>query len=152
LLRAAEAGPSIALAGPKQRDWARPDLLLEAGVRATVTGRRVPDIEDGEIDQGQHDSREDVLGVGTAGVLVRRTAWDELGGPDPSLGPYGDGLDLSQRAWRAGYRVVVVPGAVVHHARASYLGLRDLSSPRPDPHTVPDARRSFGARRRAQLF
>src|SRR5690606_11150734 len=102
LLRTGEAGPSVAVAGPKQRDWARPDLLLEAGVRATSTGRRVPDIEDGEIDQGQHDAREDVLAVGTAGALVRRTVWDELGGPDPSLGPFGDGLDLSQRAWPAG--------------------------------------------------
>ncbi|WP_413451004.1 glycosyltransferase [Georgenia phoenicis] len=152
LLRAGESGPSVAVAGPKQRDWARPDLLLEAGVQATSTGRRVPDIEDGEIDQGQHDSREDVLAVGTAGALVRRSVWDELGGPDPALGPFGDGLDLSQRAWLAGHRVVVVPGAVVHHARASYQGLRDLSSPRPDPQTVPDARRSFAARRRAQLF
>ncbi len=152
LLRAGESGPSVALAGPKQRDWARPDLLLEAGVRATSTGRRVPDIEDGEIDQGQHDSREDVLAVGTAGALVRREVWDHLGGPDPSLGPFGDGLDLSQRAWLAGYRVVVVPGAVVHHARASYQGLRDLSSPRPDPQTTPDPRRSFAARRRSQLF
>ena len=152
LLRAGESGPSVAVAGPKQRDWARPDLLLEVGIRATATGRRVPDVEDGEIDQGQHDAREDVLGVGTAGALVRREVWDQLGGPDPSLGPYGDGLDLSQRAWLAGHRVVLVPGAVVHHARASYQGLRDLSSPRPDPQTVPDPRRSFAARRRSQLF
>ncbi|WP_324650865.1 glycosyltransferase [Georgenia sp. H159] len=152
LLLAGESGPSVALAGPKQRDWAQPDLLLEVGVRATPTGRRVPDIENGEIDQGQHDSREDVLAVGTAGVLVRRTVWDELGGPDPSLGPFSDGLDLSQRAWLAGHRVVVVPDAVVHHARASYQGLRDLSSPRPDPQTAPDPRRSFAARRRSQLF
>ncbi|WP_152192662.1 glycosyltransferase [Georgenia satyanarayanai] len=152
LLRAGESGPSVAVAGPKQRDWARPDLLLEAGVRATSTGRRVPDIENGEIDQGQHDAREDVLAVGTAGALVRRTFWDELGGPDPALGPFGDGLDLSQRAWLAGHRVVVVPGAVVHHARASFQGLRDLSSARPDPQTVPDPRRSFAARRRSQLF
>ena len=152
LVRAGESGLSIAVAGPKQRDWARPDILLEAGVRATSTGRRVPDVEDGELDQGQHDSREDVLAVGTAGALVRRTVWDDLGGPDPSLGPFGDGLDLSQRAWLAGHRVVLVPEAVVHHARASYQGLRDLSSPRPSAPATPDPRRSFAARRRSQLF
>lgn len=152
LLRAGDSGPSIAVAGPKQRDWARPDILLEAGVRATSTGRRVPDIEDGELDQGQHDAREDVLAVGTAGALVRRAVWDELGGPDPSLGPFGDGLDLCQRAWLAGHRVVLVPAAVVQHARASYQGLRDLSSPHPVAPTTPDPRRSFAARRRSQLF
>ena len=152
LRRAAESGPSIAIAGPKQRDWARPDRILEAGLRATATARRVPEIEDGEIDQGQHDSREDVLAVGTAGALVRRSVWDELGGPDPTLGPYGDGLDLSERAWLAGYRVVLAPGAVVHHARASFSGLRDLSATQPAPRTAPDPRRSFTARRRSQLF
>ena len=152
LVRTIETGPSIAVAGPKQRDWERPDLLLEAGVRTTVSGRRVPDIETGEIDQGQHDHRQDVLAVGTAGALVRREVWDELGGPDPSLGPFGDGLELSLRAWLAGHRVVLVPGAVVDHARASFHGLRDLSSARTEPATEPDPRRSFTARRRAQLF
>ncbi|MEE6282756.1 glycosyltransferase [Georgenia sp. MJ170] len=152
LVRTIESGPSIAVAGAKQRDWERPDLLLEAGLRATVSGRRVPDIESGEIDQGQHDSREDVLAVGTAGALVRREVWDELGGPDPALGPFSDGLELSLRVWRAGHRVVLVPGAVVHHARASFHGLRDLSTRRAEPATVPDPRRSFVARRRAQLF
>src|SRR5690625_2450374 len=152
LLRAAESTTLFRSVGAKQRDWARPDLLLEVGVRATSTGRRVPDIEDGEIDQGQHDSREDVLAVGTAGALVRRSLWDELGGPDPALGPFGDGLDLSERAWLAGYRVVLAPGAVVHHARASFTGLRDLSATQPSPQSTPDPRRSFTARRRSQLF
>ncbi|PFG38665.1 GT2 family glycosyltransferase [Georgenia soli] len=154
LLHAAESGRSVAILGAKQRDWTEPDRLLEVGVRATRTGRRVSDIEPGEIDQGQHDHREDVLAVGTAGALVRASVWEELGGTDPALGPFGDGLELSRRARLAGHRVVVVPTAVVHHARASLLGLRAG----PTTHTqdpaaaVPDARRSFLARRRAQLY
>lgn len=149
LLHAAESGRSVAVAGAKQRDWAEPDRLLEVGVRATRTARRVSDIEPGEIDQGQHDDREDVLAVGLAGALVRSDVWEELGGPDPVLGPFGDGLDLSRRARLARHRVVVVPTAVVHHARASFLGLRGDGGPTsPDR---PDPRRSFLARRRAQL-
>ncbi|MEE6296754.1 glycosyltransferase [Georgenia wangjunii] len=151
LVRAAESGPSIAIAGAKQRDWSRPDHLLEVGLSATSTARRVLDIEAGEIDQGQHDGREDVLAVGTAGALVRRAVWDDLEGTDPALGPFGDGLDLSRRARLAGHRVVVVPSAVVHHARASYLGLRADSSPRAEAPERPDPRRSFAARRHAQL-
>ncbi|WP_454778323.1 glycosyltransferase [Georgenia muralis] len=149
LLHAAESGRSVAVAGAKQRDWAEPDRLLEVGVRATRSARRVSDIEPGEIDQGQHDDREDVLAVGLAGALVRSDVWEELGGPDPVLGPFGDGLDLSRRARLARHRVVVVPTAVVHHARASFLGLRGDGGPTsPDR---PDPRRSFLARRRAQL-
>ncbi|WP_127131949.1 glycosyltransferase [Georgenia sp. SYP-B2076] len=153
LLHAAESGRSVAIAGAKQRDWSEPDRLLEVGLRTTRSGRRVADIEPGEIDQGQHDHREDVLAVGTAGALVRLDVWTELGGTDPVLGPFGDGLDLSRRARLAGHRVVVVPTAVVFHARASLLGQRgggvvrgaSLAPEGPDP------RRSFPARRRAQL-
>ena len=61
-------------------------------------GRRMTGDEPGEVDQGQHDGREDVLAVGLAGALVRRDVWDELGGTAPGLGPFGDGLDLSRRA------------------------------------------------------
>jgi len=155
LLHAAESGRSVAILGAKQCDWTEPDRLLGVGVRATRTARRVADIEPGEIDQGQHDHREDVLAVGTAGALVRASVWEELGGTDPALGPFGDGLELSRRARLAGHRVVVVPTAVVHHARASYLGLRSgpTTQPGDDPAAAePDARRSFLPRRRAQLY
>ncbi|WP_448073172.1 glycosyltransferase [Georgenia yuyongxinii] len=164
LLHAAESGRSVAIAGVKQRDWYDPDRVLEVGLRTTRTGRRVADIEPGEIDQGQHDHREDVLAVGTAGALVRHDVWTELGGTDPALGPFGDGLDLCRRARLAGYRVVVVPTAIVHHARASYLGLRTEGGAGGDgvagsngAAAVPaaagaDVRRSFRPRRRAQVY
>lgn len=150
LTRAASVQRSVGIAGAKQRDWARPAHLLQVGLRATASARRVPDIEPGEIDQGQHDQRSDTFAVGTAGMLVRRSVWDELGGPDPALGPFGDGLDLCRRAWLAGHRVIVVPSAIVHHARASYLGLRQ-SAGTASGQLTPDERRSYGARRRSQL-
>ncbi len=144
LLRAVEHAPSVGVAGAKQRSWDDPARLLEVGVTTSRLGRRMTGIEDGEVDQGQHDGRQDVLGVGLAGALVRRDVWDELEGPDPALGPFGDGLDVSRRARLAGHRVVVVPRAVVRHAQASYAGLRD-------DDRAPDPRRSFAARRRAHV-
>ena len=122
LVRAVEHSPSVALAGVKQRSWTDPVLLLELGVTTSRLGRRMTGIEEGEVDQGQHDGRDDVLAVGLAGALVRRDVWDALGGTDPRLGPFGDGLDLSRRARLAGHRVVVVPTAAVRHAQASYNG------------------------------
>lgn len=162
LVRAVGQAPSVAVAGVKQRTWTEPERLLEAGLRTSRSGRRMTDVEPGELDQGQHDGRDDVLGVGIAGALVRRDVWDALGGPDPALGPFGDGFDLSRRARLAGHRVVVVPSAVVRHAQASYLGLRgaDETSDARALETdldgdgeadAGDPRRSFTRRRRALL-
>lgn len=158
LVRAVSHAPSVAVAGVKQRTWTDPERLLEVGLRSSRSGRRMTDVEPGELDQGQHDGREDVLGVGIAGALVRRDVWTDLGGPDPLLGPFGDGFDLSRRARLAGHRVIVVPSAVVRHAQAGYLGLRsDAIEPGSRPvdqdgdgeDDRADPRRSFAARRRA---
>lgn len=145
LLTAVDVSNSILLAGTKQVEWDDPDRLISVGVRATRWGRRFTGIEGGEIDQGQHDGTDDVFAVGTAGMLIDHTLWRRLGGPDPVLGPYEDGRDLSERARLAGHRVVVVPRAVVRHARAGYRGWRD------DPDSPSDTRRSFRARREAVL-
>ncbi|NMR20889.1 glycosyltransferase [Cellulomonas fimi] len=156
LVRAVEHAPSVAVAGAKQRSWDDPTRLLEVGVTTSRLGRRMTGVDEGEVDQGQHDGRDDVLGVGLAGALVRFDVWQALGGTDPMLGPFGDGLDLSRRARLAGHRVVVVPSAVVRHAQATYRGVRefgggaggDVADAR---HDAGDPRRSFAARRRAQV-
>ncbi|NNU28130.1 glycosyltransferase [Isoptericola sediminis] len=161
LLRAVEHSSAVAVAGCKQRRWPldddghplppdpdRPGVLVEVGYTVSPLGRRMTGIDDSEIDQGQHDAREDVLAVGLAGALVRRTVWTDLGGTDPELGRFGDSLDLCRRARLAGHRVVVVPDAVVHHAQASLRGLRGSRGHR---HR---GRRSASAyaRRRSQLY
>ena len=165
LLTAATNARSVGIVGPKQVGWDNPELLLEVGLRATASARRANDIVPGEVDQGQHDDRSDVLAVGTAGALVDRAVWEEIGGIAPWLGPFGDGLELSRAARLAGYRVIVEPTAVIRHRRASYQGLRRPASvshssgaqPRTDAEAIevalpePDPERSFRARRSAQL-
>ena len=74
LLTAATNARSVGIVGPKQVGWDNPELLLEVGLRATASARRANDIVPGEVDQGQHDDRSDVLAVGTAGPCGRRSA------------------------------------------------------------------------------
>ncbi|EYR64788.1 glycosyl transferase family 2, partial [Actinotalea ferrariae CF5-4] len=148
LLHAVELAPSVAVAGCKQRTWAGSPCVLEVGVWTSRFGRRMTGLDGPELDQGQHDAREDVLAVGLAGALVRRDVWDGLGGPDPALGPYGDGLDLCRRARLAGHRVVAVPDAVVRHAQAS---LSEAHSGAVLHRPGWDLRRSVRARREAYL-
>jgi len=126
LLTSAVAHDAVVV-GPKVLDWAGRRRLVEMGLSITGSGRRYTGLEGREYDQGQHDDRLDVLGVGTAGMLVRRDAWDALGGLDPQIDLFRDDVDFGWRARRAGYRVVVSPHAVVEHAAAATTGRR-----RPD--------------------
>lgn len=142
LLRATANTATVAVAGCKHVRVGEPDRLVSVGERMTAGGRRLSGIDAGEIDQGQYDGLDDVYAVDTAGMLITAEMWHRLGGPDPMLGPYGDGTDLSRRARLAGARVIIVPTAVVRHHRAD---LRDLRSDPPDP------RRSVRRRREATL-
>lgn len=144
LVRTGEEGVTIGIVGPKQVAWSDSHRLLEVGIRASRAGRRLDYLAPGEIDQGQHDYVSDVLAVGTAGMLIRSDVWRQTGGPDPALGPFGDGLELSRRVRLMGYRTVVAPEAKVAHARGSYRDVRDGDEPRIS--------RSFAPRRAAQLY
>ena len=104
------------------------------------TGRRETGLETGEYDQGQHDDARTVLAVGTAGLLVRRTALERLGGFEEQLPVFGPDLDLGWRAASAGLRTVVVPDAVVFHAEAAHRGLR--RTPLTGTHTHLQERRA----------
>ncbi|MGH3098990.1 MAG: glycosyltransferase [Streptosporangiales bacterium] len=105
--------------GCKHRDWYDRKVLLGVGLTTDLGARRETGVDPGEHDQGQYDDVRDVLAVDSAGMLVRREVWDQLGGFDPMLPLYRDDIDFCWRAARAGYRVQVVSNAVVYHAEAA---------------------------------
>ena len=119
-----EAGPLVAVLGPKHREWPSLKRLLEVGVTLTGTGQRETGLERGEYDQGQHDEPHRVLAVNTAGMLVRREVLQTVG-LDPLLPVFGTDLDFGWRVARAGYATKVIPEAVVFHVEASRQGRRD---------------------------
>jgi GT2 family glycosyltransferase len=143
LLETAVSDPRIAAVGCRLRAWPRARRLLEVGVTITGTAQRDTGLEPGEYDQGQYDDERDVLAVSSAGMLVRRTAWEALGGFDPRLPLFRDDIDFGWRAAAAGHRVVVSPHAVVFHAEAASRGARDIASTARHPHR---------AARRAALY
>ncbi|GGV52240.1 integral membrane regulatory protein [Streptomyces longisporoflavus] len=114
-----EVGKDVAIVGPKLRGWYDRRQLLEVGVSIANSGRRWTGIDRREQDQGQHDHVRPVLSVSTAGMLIRRDVFDELGGFDRHLPLMRDDVDLCWRAQNAGHRVLVAPEAVVRHAEAS---------------------------------
>ena len=124
LLQRLQIDESVAMVGPKSRDWYDERVLVEVGLTTDPSGHRHTGLDPREWDQGQRDAEREVLAVGTAGALVRRSAWDALGGLDPALPIYRDDLDLGWRLNAAGRRVLVVPAAGQRHARAATTGRR----------------------------
>jgi len=119
LLSAIDDRPQVVMVGPKLLGWHDRTHLLEAGISIAGNGARWTGLEPLEYDQGQHDGNHDVLAVSTAGALIRRDVFEELGGLDPNLTLFRDDVDFGWRARAAGHSVLVATGAVAFHAQAS---------------------------------
>ena len=123
LLAAADLSPSVALLGPKQVDATSPKKIGQMGLTLTKAGA-IFSLVDGELDQAQHDSTDDVLAIGTAGALIRSDLYRRLQGFDRHAPNLASEIDFSVRARLSGYRVVVVPSARVVHAAPMQSGFR----------------------------
>lgn len=103
LIATLERSPSAAVAAPKLVSAADRDALVSFGQTVTRFGRAVDPVA-GELDQGQHDAKDDVLGADIRGLLIRGS-WRSRLRPDPGLGGEDEGLDIGIRARLAGARV-----------------------------------------------
>jgi GT2 family glycosyltransferase len=135
LLRGAAETRSAGVLGPKAKDWADREVILEAGITIDTAGRRITGIEPREVDQGQHDGDRDCLAVGSAGMLIRRDVWDSVGGFDTGMALFREDADFCWRVHQAGYRVRLITDAVVYHVEASARRRRPVSVARR-PHQL----------------
>ncbi len=127
LLRGTVETSTAAVLGPKLKDWSNRDVILEAGLTLDTATRRLTGIEPREVDQGQHDGDRDALAVSSAGMLVRRDVWEQVGGFDPAMGLFMDDIDFCWRVHAAGFRVRVITDAIVFHVQAATKHRRPVS-------------------------
>ncbi len=118
---------SVDITGPKllmpRRQHGAP-RISEIGTTISGTGRRDLMLEPGEIDQGQRDQPQERLGVSTCGMLLRTDVFEALGGFDPAIPVFRDGVEFGWRAHLHGYRIVTTPEAQVRHRQVGRAGLR----------------------------
>ncbi len=112
-LCATAAEPDIGLATASLRLADRPDRLNCAGNLVTVTGISWADHFGTPADRFPH--RFDVVGASGAGLAIRRSLWEELGGFNEWYFAYWEDTELSIRAIQRGWRVVFEPAAVIVH-------------------------------------
>ncbi len=115
--------------GPKFVEWDDPSVLQSVGLGLDRFGVIDQPIEDGEVDQEQHDGVRDVFVLPTACLLVRADLFRELGGFDDAIDLYGEDIEFCWRVHHSGARVVVAPSARVRHRG-------DLAGRRPDLNEV----------------
>ncbi|HWG94033.1 MAG TPA: glycosyltransferase [Mycobacteriales bacterium] len=108
---AAEPGVGIATASVRLAD--DPSLVNSAGNPLHVLGLSWA----GGLGEpaAAHARRTDVACASGAGLVLRRSLWEELGGFAPEYFAYLEDAELSWRCWQRGLRVVHVPDAVVVH-------------------------------------
>jgi len=126
LLAAIADRPSVVMAGPKLLGWHDRTHLIELGISIATNGARWTGLEPSEYDQGQHDGVKEVLSVSTAGALIRRDVFEELGGFDQNLELFRDDVDFGWRVRVAGHSVIAVSDAIGYHAQASATERRSV--------------------------
>lgn len=135
LLGAMARRKRAAVVGAALVRWHDPSRLVSLGTTVTQWGsRRIPLVTEGDLNQGQHDWRDDVLAVSLAAALVRRQAWDDAGGLDRGYQGFGSSLEWSRRAWARGWDVVIEPTARVRHSQDGLYAVRDDKPGRSATH------------------
>lgn len=74
-----------------------------------------PHIGSGQVDHGQFDQVCDYDFVDDVFLLVRRAAYEAVGGYDPAFFLYFEETDWCARVRRAGFRIVYAPGSRIWH-------------------------------------
>lgn len=116
---------------PAMRNY--PEFIEEQGQTLSTTGARVlPVVDRGDIDQHQGEPVR-VLGGSTAGMFISLAAWRRVGGFDPAVPLFRDGVEFGWRANEAGLVVRTAPSCAIHHRQAGRGWARDsVLAERPD--------------------
>jgi len=78
-----------------------------------------------ENDYGQYNSVNETFYAQGAAIVVRRDVIKKIGLFDPSYFMYYEETDLCWRIWLSGYKVVVIPDAIVYHYGGGATTLND---------------------------
>lgn len=112
-----EAHPEIAAAGFALRNKAEQWELNSFGPLPTLTNLFLR-----RFSKQALPVKSTLVGwVSGAALLIRRSVFEKIGGFDPDFFMYWEDVDLCYRLQKTGYRIALVPSAVVVHQRGAGL-------------------------------
>ena len=114
LVEVMEEDKGIGICMPKMLMFDEPSVINSTGIIANeiLQGR---DRGAWELDCGQYDKEEQIIGACGAAMLIRRNLFERIGYFDRLYFAYYEDLDFSIRTWSAGYEVIFVREAIVYH-------------------------------------
>ena len=122
LVQAAECSSEIGMAGPKIYKYGEERVLDSAGTRTIPWLAQGFLLGHGEEDRGQYDSSAEMPYITGTALLVKRTVLEKVGMMDEDYFCYFDDFDWALKVREAGYRLLLVPKAVVHHKGSRTAG------------------------------
>lgn len=84
----------------------------------------------GERDNGQFEKEEQIMAAKSAGMFIRKSVFDKIGGFDSDYFIYLEETDLGMRAGIAGYKAMYCPKSIVYHVSGgsiTALGKKKMS-------------------------
>jgi len=115
MVKLMESDERIGQAGGKVLSFNNPKILAEAGGSMYFRGKGYPIGSGKSAIDGKYDKMREVLYISTASTIIRRKAFDDIGG-FYDLYYYGyEDTDFSLRINIAGYKVMYCPEAISHH-------------------------------------
>jgi len=123
-----ERNPDMAACQPKVLAHRDPSRFEHAGAAGGFIDRngypfcRGRIFELTEEDRGQYDDERDVFWATGACLMVRREAFEAVGGFDASLFAHMEEIDLCWRLRRKGWRIGYTSASVVYHVGGGSLG------------------------------
>ena len=115
LVETARKDPSVAVTCSKLLFLKNPHIVNGVGGGMNYVGYGY-DIGAYEVDSGQFDEQSDVFFPTAAACVLKRSAFEEVGGFDERFFMYHEDVDLGWRLRLKGYCIKCVPDSVVHHA------------------------------------
>ena len=110
-----ERNSNIGVAQCKLLLMNRKDKFDYAGDYLSPFGILIQRVEMGQIDDGSLDKVEEIFAVKSAGMIIRRDVFYNIGMFDEDYFIYGEETDLCWRVWLSGYRIVFAPTSKVYH-------------------------------------
>jgi GT2 family glycosyltransferase len=123
LAAALERDPGLAAVSPMVCYHDRPDTIQSVGLRIDPDSGLTESIGAGERDRGQYARSAEREALFGCAMLVRASAWVQVGPLWEPFFNYAEEVDWCLRARARGWRLAYVPGpAVLHRASASLDG------------------------------